>query len=123
MSVPKGGDTHMAKKKVVVRSTPKTKPAFDTMSVTVLLVMAVFGGLVGYYIGKGATSPQAVSLKEAAIMMKEKGMMMEDSGRLMEERGKKYNDTDLMDKGRMMMEGGSVISGKGVGMMGMMNEY
>jgi hypothetical protein len=113
----------MAKKKVVVRSTPKAKPAFDTMSVTVLLVMAIFGGLVGYYIGKGTSSPQAVSLKEAAVMMKEKGMMMEDSGRIMEEKGKKFNDKELMDKGRMMMEGGSVISGKGVGMMGMSQEY
>ena len=113
----------MAKKKVVVRSAPKAKPAFDTMSVTVLLVMALFGGLVGYYVGKGATSPQAVSLKEAGVMMKEKGMMMEDSGRIMEERGKKFNDKELMEKGRMLMEGGSVISGKGVGMMGMSQEY
>jgi hypothetical protein len=114
----------MAKKKVVVRSvSTKKAPAFDTMSVTVLLVMAIFGGLVGFYLGKGASSPQAVSLKEAAVMMKEKGMMMEDAGRIMEERGGKFNDKELMEKGRMMMEGGSVISGKGAGMMGMTQEY
>lgn len=113
----------MAKSKTVKRVTPKEKTAFDTMSVTVLLVMAIFGGLVGYYLGKGAASPQMVSLKEASVMMKEKGMMMEDAGRIMEERGKKYNDKELMDKGKMLMEGGSVISGKGVGMMGMSEEY
>ena len=113
----------MAKSKVIKRSAPKAKPSFDTMSVTVLLVMAIFGGLVGYHLGKGASSPQAVSLKEAAVMMKEKGMMMEDSGRIMEEKGKKFNDKDLMEKGKMMMEGGSVISGKGVGMMGMTEGY
>ena len=114
----------MAKAKKVKKATePKSVAHFDMMSVTVLLVMAVFGGLVGYYLGKGATSPHVVSLKEAGVMMKEKGMMMEDSGRLMEERGRRFNDRDLMEKGKMMMEGGAVLSGKGVGMMGMTQEY
>ncbi len=114
----------MAKKvKVTRRSEPRSSSGFDTMSVAVLLVMAIFGGLVGYYLGLGATSPQAVSLKEAAIMMKEKGLMMEDSGRIMEAKGIQFKDKELQDKGKLMMEGGSVISGRGVGMMGMMQGY
>lgn len=113
----------MAKK--IVRSVKKSAPTvgFDTMSVTVLLVMAMFGGLVGYYIGKGASSPQVVSLREAGVMMKEKGMMMEDAGRIMDEKGKKFNDKALIERGARMMESGSVLSGKGVGMMGMTQDY
>jgi hypothetical protein len=102
----------MAKAKTV-----KTK--LDTMSVTVLLVMSIFGGVVGYFLGKGATSAQVVSLREAAMIMKEKGMMMEDAGKLMDDKGKRMGDKEMMDKGKMMMEAGSSMSGKGTGMMGM----
>ena len=100
-----------------------TKAAFDTMSVTVLLVMAVFGGVVGFYLGKGATSPQAVSLREAANFMKDKGMMMQDAGKIMSDKGKTMNDRELMDKGQSMMESGSMMSGKGDSMLGMTQDY
>ena len=99
------------------------KMKLDTMSVTVLLVMSIFGGVVGYFLGKGATAAQVVSLHEAATMMKEKGVMMEDAGKLMDERGKRMGDREMMDKGKAMMESGSMMSGKGVGMMGMMQDY
>jgi hypothetical protein len=97
-----------------------TKLKLDYMSVTVLLVMSVFGGLVGFYLGKGATTPQVVSLREAATLMKEKGMMMEDAGKLMIRR---TGDREMMEKGKAMIESGSVLSGKGTTMMGMMQDY
>ncbi|OGG30520.1 hypothetical protein A3A63_04415 [Candidatus Gottesmanbacteria bacterium RIFCSPLOWO2_01_FULL_46_9] len=90
------------------------------MSVTILLVMSIFGGLVGFYLGKGAATPQAISLREAAALMKEKGMMMEDTGKLMVRR---TGDREMMEKGKLMMESGSVLSGKGTTMMGMMQDY
>ena len=99
------------------------KLQLDMMSVTVLLVMSIFGGLVGFHLGKAATTPQAVSLREAATLMKEKGMMMEDAGKLMEARSKRTGDQEMMEKGRMMMESGSVLSGKGTTMMGMTQDY
>jgi hypothetical protein len=103
--------------------TKTTKMKLDMMSVTVLLVMSVFGGVVGYFLGKGATAAQVVSLREAATMMQEKGVMMQDAGRLMDEKGKRMGDKEMTDKGKMLMESGSVMSGKGTGMMGMMQEY
>jgi hypothetical protein len=33
-----------------------TKFKLDMMSVTVLLVMTIFGGIVGYFLGQGATA-------------------------------------------------------------------
>jgi hypothetical protein len=33
-----------------------TKIKIDMMSVTVLLVMAIFGGIVGYYLGQGSAA-------------------------------------------------------------------
>jgi hypothetical protein len=100
-----------------------TKMKLDMMSVTVLLVMSVFGGVVGYFLGKGATAAQVVSLREAATMMQEKGVMMQDAGKLMDEKGKRMGDKEMTDKGKMLMESGSVMSGKGTGMMGMMQDY
>ena len=32
----------------------KTKIKLDVMSITVLLVMAIFGGLMGFYVGQAA---------------------------------------------------------------------
>ena len=32
----------------------KTKMKLDVMSITVLLVMAIFGGLIGFYVGQAA---------------------------------------------------------------------
>ena len=45
---------------------PKTKIKLDVMSITVLLVMAIFGGLIGFYVGQAAginAAIQAVGLK------------------------------------------------------------
>ena len=95
------------------------KLKLDMMSVTVLLVMSLFGGVVGYFLGKGATAAQVVSLREAATIMKDKGTMMQEVGKLMDERGKRSGDREMMEKGKMMIESGSVMSGKGTGMMGL----
>jgi hypothetical protein len=45
----------MAKKNV-------TKLKLDMMSVTVLLVMAIFGGIIGYLLGQGAAAAQFATL-------------------------------------------------------------
>lgn len=84
----------------------KGKLKLDTMSVTVLLVMSLFGGVVGYYLGRGSTTAQAVVMREAATMMKEVGAMMD-------ERGKQLRDNDMMEKGRMMIDKGTVMMGMG----------
>jgi len=42
----------------------------DTMSITVLLVMAIFGGLIGFYIGQSAGANQMLQSLQAAQMMK-----------------------------------------------------
>lgn len=110
----------MAKTKV--KSTSAKNPSFDMMSVTVLLVMAVFGGVVGFNLGRSSTTPRSVFLREAATMMKEKGIMMQDAGKIMTERGKKSNDKEMMEKGQMMLDSGSFLTGKGSGMMGMSQE-
>ena len=115
----KGGDTNMAKAK----NKPTKTMKLDMMSVTVLLVMSIFGGLVGYYLGKGATSPQVVSLREAATLMKDKGVEMQEVGKLLNDRGTRAGDREMMDKGTMMVQDGSLLSGKGEGMMGMMQGY
>ena len=44
------------------RKTPATKIKIDMMSVTILLVMAIFGGIVGYYLGQGAAASQFADL-------------------------------------------------------------
>jgi len=46
----------MAKRKTT--ATKATKLKIDMMSVTVLLVMAIFGGIVGYYLGQGSAASQ-----------------------------------------------------------------
>ena len=53
------------------RSTRSTKPKYrlDTMSITVLLVMAIFGGLVGFYIGESAGANQMLQSLQASQMM------------------------------------------------------
>jgi hypothetical protein len=44
----------------MARKTSKLK--LDMMSVTVLLVMVVFGGIVGYYLGQGSALANTVTL-------------------------------------------------------------
>lgn len=39
-----------------------TKMKIDMMSVTILLVMAIFGGIVGYYLGLGSAASQFADL-------------------------------------------------------------
>ena len=36
----------------------KTKYKLDTMSITILLVMTIFGGIIGYVIGQSAGAAQ-----------------------------------------------------------------
>jgi hypothetical protein len=52
----------MAKKKIAYK--------LDMMSITVLLVMAIFGGIVGFYIGQSSGANQMLQSLEAAQMMK-----------------------------------------------------
>lgn len=47
----------MAKKKITHK--------LDMMSITVLLVMAIFGGLIGYYIGVSAGANQILTTVQA----------------------------------------------------------
>lgn len=53
------------------RST-RTKYKLDAMSITVLLVMAIFGGLIGYYIGMSAGANQMLQSLETTQMMRAK---------------------------------------------------
>lgn len=46
----------------------KAANKLDVMSITVLLVMAIFGGLIGYYIGQSAGANQMLQSLEAAQM-------------------------------------------------------
>ena len=43
----------------------KTKMKLDIMSITVLLVMAIFGGLIGFYIGQSAGANQVLQVTQA----------------------------------------------------------
>ena len=101
----------------MAKRTAKLK--LDMMSVTVLLVMSVFGGVVGYYLGIGATAAQSVSLREAATLMKDKGVLMEDVGKLMDEQGKRNGNKEMIDKAKQVLEAGSVMMSKGTSMMGL----
>jgi hypothetical protein len=94
------------------------KLKLDMMSVTVLLVMSIFGGVIGYYLGVGATSAQSVSLREAATLMKDKGALMEDVGKLMDEQGKRVGNREMIDKAKQVLEAGSIMMSKGTTMMG-----
>jgi hypothetical protein len=93
------------------------KHQLDTMSITVLLVMAIFGGVVGYFIGQSTAAAQTVQLREAASMMKEQGVMMGTVGKMMEQRGTRYGDRELMDQGKVLQSGGSTMMDKGSMMM------
>jgi hypothetical protein len=95
------------------------KLKLDMMSVTVLLVMSVFGGVVGYYLGIGAGAAQAVSLREAATLMKDKGALMEDAGKLLDEQGKRTGSLEMINEAKQLLEGGSVLMGKATSMMGL----
>jgi hypothetical protein len=95
-----------------------TKLKLDMMSVTVLLVMSIFGGIVGYYLGRGAGAAQDVSFREAATLMRDKGAMMQDAGKLMDQQGKRMGDREMMDKAKQLMEDGSMMTSRGEGMMG-----
>lgn len=54
----------MAKRKVSYK--------LDMMSITVLLVMAIFGGLIGFYIGQAAGANQMLTTVQNATMMRAK---------------------------------------------------
>jgi hypothetical protein len=101
----------------MAKKTAKLK--LDMMSVTVLLVMSVFGGVIGYYLGIGATAAQTVSLRDAATFMKDKGALMEDVGKLMDEQGKRVGNIEMTDKAKQVLEAGSVMISKGTSMMDM----
>lgn len=42
------------------------------MSITILLVMTIFGGLIGFYIGQSAGANQMLQSLQAAQMMRAK---------------------------------------------------
>lgn len=99
---------------------PKQKAVkykLDVMSITVLLVMAIFGGLVGFYIGQSTATNQTLMLKEVAGMMQQEGMKLDSTGKMMVERGMRYGDKDLKDWGKMMSDDGVMMQGKGSTMM------
>ena len=50
----------------------KTNYKLDTMSITILLVMAIFGGLIGYYIGQAAGANQMLNTVQTYPMMQAK---------------------------------------------------
>ena len=88
----------------------------DMMSVTVLLVMSIFGGIIGYYLGIGASAAQATAVHEAAILMRDKGTMMNEIGKLVETRAIRLGDKELINGAKSLMEGGSMLMGKATGM-------
>jgi hypothetical protein len=47
----------MAKRKSA-RTTKSKQFKLDIMSVTVLLIMTIFGGIIGFYLGQGASAAQ-----------------------------------------------------------------
>ncbi len=96
------------------------KLKLDMMSVVVLLVMSVFGGIVGYYLGQSSGSANALFLREAGTIMQEKGAFMKSTGQMMEEKGTRYRDAQLTEQGKTMMQDGSTMMGKGESMMGSM---
>jgi len=50
-----------------------TKIKLDMMSVTVLLIMAIFGGIVGYFLGQGAAASQfATTLMNTTTVQRSK---------------------------------------------------
>jgi len=48
-------------KEEVIRMARKTQMKLDVMSITVLLVMAIFGGLIGFYVGQAAGINAAIA--------------------------------------------------------------
>jgi hypothetical protein len=95
------------------------KLKIDKMSVTVLLVMSIFGGIIGYYIGVGANTAQAVSLKEAAVLMKDKGALLEEAGKLLDEQGKRSGSQEMIKIAKDALESGAVLMGKATSMSGL----
>jgi hypothetical protein len=52
------------------RKTTATKIKLDMMSVTVLLVMTIFGGIIGYYLGQGAAASQFANVMMNTAVVK-----------------------------------------------------
>lgn len=48
----------------------RTNYKLDIMSITVLLVMAIFGGLIGFYIGQSAGASQVLQSVDTLQMAK-----------------------------------------------------
>jgi len=88
----------------------------DTMSVTILLVMSIFGGVIGYYLGIGASAAQTTTLHEAAILMRDKGTLMAEIGKLVETRALRLGDRELINSAKSLMESGTMLVGKATGM-------
>jgi hypothetical protein len=91
----------------------------DKMRVTILLVMSIFGGIIGFYLGRGASAAQIVSLREAAILMKDKGALLEDAGKLLDAQGKRTGDREMIEIAKDALESGSILIDKGTSMMGL----
>ena len=50
----------------------KVKHQLDTMSITVLLVMTIFGGLIGYFIGQSSGANQVLQVQQNTPMVQTK---------------------------------------------------
>ncbi len=79
------------------------KHTLDTMSITVLLIMAVFGGIIGFYVGKSSVISQLSGFRDVTTMM-------DTMGKMMEQRGTRYGDRELKDSGKLMMEKGAMVT-------------
>lgn len=97
-----------------------TKIRLDTMSVTVLLVMSIFGGIIGFYLGRGAMTAQTVTLKEAAVLMKDNGSLMTEAGKLMDANGKRTGNTEMTTMAKSLLDGGTVLMGKANSLTGIL---
>lgn len=54
------------------RARYRTVHKLDMMSITVLLVMTIFGGLIGFYIGESAGASQMLRSIQTAQMLQAK---------------------------------------------------
>ncbi len=97
----------------MAKQTAKRK--LDTMSITVLLVMAIFGGIVGFVIGQ--STGKNLLQQEQAMMMQDEGKFMQEAGKAMMQWGKRYNDKTLTTQGTRLEQDGSMMMQKAT-MMG-----
>ncbi len=93
---------------------------FDLMNVTILLVLSLFGGVVGFYVGRATATP--AYMREAKTL-REKGALLQSMGKMMQDRGTKYQDSAMNRSGKMMLDEGSRMMGAGSDVMGLMGQY